>query len=323
VSTRGSGELREWEWGLHVFFSADLVDSSALKHRQSDRWMPVIRQFFDEMQNLVRGALDLLRAESPIAGALPPDLRVWKANGDEILFECRAMRLEEVVLAERAFRKAVGEFNRSVLESTNPDRRTVRGTGWAAGFPLRNRRLFFGLDGPGERPDFIGPQIDLGFRLTKYDGHHPDLIVLSPELAWLLARAADANWSSGPLEPPLLYHGHHTFKGIAGGTPVPVFCTDTLPETELTTEDLLRGVARRPRCPRPSARRALETFLRSNPEWPLLPFIVGDSIVGPPAEDLELLEGKRKQLLAKDSAEQYGDDAMGPSPTSGLPGTPV
>ena len=293
----------EWQWALRVFFSADLLDSSTLKHRGSDHWVPTIRGFFEEIQKLAEASITLLQARSPIPAVQAPSLNPWKANGDEMLWECEVKSLGQAILAESAFRRAITHFNEDVEASQNPDARHVRGTSWAAGFPLRNRRLRVGVE-----YDFIGPQMDLGFRLTKFDGHHPDLVVTSPEMTWLLARGAEI-WPE--LDVPMRYCGRKVFKGAAGGMAVPVFCTDTKRAEEPTLEDRLRGLSQRPRCRTEDARTSVERFLRSNDKWPYMPFVVGDGHVAPPDELLSILDEQRMSQMRNESAPQYGDDAMG------------
>ena len=70
----------------------------------------------------------------------------------------------------------------------------VKGTAWVAGFPVRNIELYIPKNMHKNKAepecvrDFLGPSIDLGFRLSKKASEAR--LILSPSLAYLIASAA-------------------------------------------------------------------------------------------------------------------------------------
>ena len=150
------------------------------------------------------------------------------------------------------------EFDRRAVEKKGIIR--LKGTGWLAGFPIRNRqiqfrgpKLFepdmaeggdeqgFALRGcpdssnchkpgncpkfqeyPYPRTDYLGPDIDVGFRLGAHS--HPGLMVASMELAELLGKIPK---SLQQVRGTIV--GWQVLKGVWDGNPYPVVWV-TLPE---------------------------------------------------------------------------------------------
>ena len=152
------------------------------------------------------------------------------------------------------------------------DELDVKSTAWLADFPTRNRIVIFEKGNEDDRTDdnfawyndqllqayeknpggytrdFIGPSIDIGFRLGA--SASPRLFVLSVELAHLLSGEECGNddvYRSGPYEVPRFnfrYEGRQQLKGVMNGTPYPLICIDTSPSKPIhQAEDKLLGRA--------------------------------------------------------------------------------
>jgi hypothetical protein len=227
---------------LRVFFSADLVSGTAYKVKHPttlingaqwpDRFHDVFAAFPVDLATKVRAA----QREDPRLPTVLAPPRVWKFNGDEILLRDHVYLTSEggdqhFAMVVQAFTGLVQEYDRRLRK----DGMGMRGTVWTAGFPLRNRilRIRQGrdiptivtddspppdfitghLDGAGLSVlDFIGPDMDLGFRIAAYTP--PARVSCSLDVAWLLSQDADA---SG------VYHvGWRRMKGVADGAPYPL-----------------------------------------------------------------------------------------------------
>lgn len=183
---------------VYIFFSADLVGSTQKKQEPQDAlcinsWVPNIVGFY-------------VNFEEKFADE---NIKLWKYNGDEILFYARILSWKDAL-------KYVKKF-RNVIETSNSSKKAeylVKGTVWTAGFPIRN----FVLRKPvvnNEQIDFIGPDIDLGFRIATLA--NVERIAISPELALGLLEV-----SSESREIKWCFYGRQKLKGIVeeGGIPV-------------------------------------------------------------------------------------------------------
>lgn len=174
----------------------------------------------------------------------------WKAIGDEMVFVFRVPDLRIIVPVIDIFCRVVHRLQRD-LKAVGL---TAKATAWIAEFPVVNSEIVLGnraddklsraFSGPAapadwfyrhfyrvhlhrvdpdaaERLDFLGPQIDLGFRLCQHAS--PRRMALSLDLAALIAKYS--TWWAMPLG-ALHFDGSHELKGILGGVPYPVFWLD-------------------------------------------------------------------------------------------------
>lgn len=233
---------------LRLFFSVDLVNGTDFKNRrppESDfgngdgvgrsSWTHRFGRFFSDFNREFAAAVEAERravgAEDVLA--LP---RLWKINGDELLFNelvyphVRHRHLA-LVTSIRAFVKLVGRFDAELLT----DAMGVRGCVWTAGFPIRNRAVRVVqetgipiirtskdfdtgdyLPPPASLMDYIGRDMDLGFRLAAVTP--PGRIACSLDVADLLSHAPDP--------PNVFLLGWRRLKGIADGLPYPFLWLD-------------------------------------------------------------------------------------------------
>lgn len=122
----------------------------------------------------------------------------------------------------------------------------MKATAWSAGFPLMNTEVVFeealsagkpqggsalarqsqlrglwhtgGQKRKGLTLDFIGPSIDIGFRLSQLSS--ADQMMISLDLAYIIAKHVD-NAFDGEL--PMYYDGARPLKGVLGGRSYPIF----------------------------------------------------------------------------------------------------
>lgn len=223
----------------------------------------------------------------------------WKAAGDEALYTLDLENQNQAVIAISAFRKAMERCRDAFQEQQETSHLDLKGTAWLAGFPVNNVEIvinFIGDDLPSNAnkvligknnldyrilseagygknviKDYIGPQIDLGFRLSRLSS--PRRLIISADLAALLACTHDDSWPK--THAPLLYFsGTEPLKGVLSGTPYPVLWCDAQPEDELhKCEDMVRG---RTLASKEYIHRYCVAFMKKSQKhhpWMITPFI--------------------------------------------------
>jgi len=220
-----------------------------------------------------------------------PDPMFWKAAGDELLFTKTLTDAEQAWRAVRTFRRAVLSY-REELQKKQPSL-DVKAYAWIAGFPILNARIPMNGDGTGdldiegEPPvvayrlehrlaqadiegtslDYLGPSIDLGFRLGKLAERRK--FIVSADLAYLLCDQEDKD----DKDIRFWYDGRQQLKGVLSDRPYPVFWIDMNSGDIDTHEDALLG---RQVIPRDKVRDFCRLFLDGTAGAMCLPYIVGD-----------------------------------------------
>lgn len=108
----------------------------------------------------------------------------WKMAGDELIYCFDVSSKKEVYDYVKAFFYTLRFFDKQYLEKGSYIR--LKGSAWTAGFPIRNRIMtpFGKPDDKSSIIDYMGPEIDIGFRIGKFT--FPGIIVISLELAAIL-----------------------------------------------------------------------------------------------------------------------------------------
>ena len=210
--------LTEPRAGVYLFFSFDLVNSTQFKSAQPDNWPRVITRFYE----LVSAELTT-RVSSAI---------VWKYVGDEVLFYKEVIDKEDIHVALPAAYAAL-LATMDVLHKNYPSSRellAVKGTVWIAeASPIlpseatktdeksRNVIVETGRSPAGLKRDFLGPDIDVGFRISKFALRRR--LVVSAELACLLFRERAAH---SDIEERLRIVSFQVLKGVWGGRHYPI-----------------------------------------------------------------------------------------------------
>ena len=207
---------------LRLFLSVDIVGSSDFKYRQSSGpgagWVFPFLSFYQTFPELLDQAVEEGRAtKKPKRAAELAKPSLWKALGDELLFVVELRQRTDAAHYLESFRTALQRA--SLNWQDNSDRFQFKGTAWLAGFPLGNVEVpVVEQSGqPSLRPDFVGPQIDAGFRLK--DHATPRKLVLSADLAYLLVVTAGHDLQ-------MFFDGDQPLKGIMRGKPYPLVWLD-------------------------------------------------------------------------------------------------
>lgn len=240
------------KYRVRLFLSVDLVGSTNYKAgigRDRDppddehpQWVRVFRNFFDEFPRIlsteyersIHSYAERRKIKNALRPTYPP--RVFKYVGDEIIFCSRLPSIDHAVCHVEAFLATMNKYgDRLDAADTGLD---VKGTGWTASFPAPNLTIDMRDDTPGRRAspvstyeelevaadkkpssfDFVGREMDSGFRLTRHA--RPDQMALSTSLALLLSKA-------GAFDEMYGYHGLQRLKGVIGGRPYPIISLDS------------------------------------------------------------------------------------------------
>lgn len=229
-----------------LFLSADLVGSTAFKQQDPKGWLATTLGFYQQFPSLVAKTFLLASDRSQTStSSAPPTLELWKALGDELIFSCLITEESHAALGIRSFIEALREW--ASLEVTENKQLPLKGGAWVATFPLPDRAIAVTSDpslfpshlfDPDRTPeqnnrqlikaiednlypnslwsDFVGPGVDLGFRLVQHAS--PRKFILSLEAAWLLAEAdSDAE---------LYFGGEVALRGFDHGGGYPLFWLD-------------------------------------------------------------------------------------------------
>jgi hypothetical protein len=228
---------------LQLFFSADLAGGTTFKNQYpvervnySQAWPTVFEQFFREFERAFRQEVTSAREELSDDAWIAPPPKLWKINGDELLFTelvypDQRRRNPALGTSLRTFVRLVQKYDEIYLAKGMG----VRGCIWTAGFPLRNKsvRITEGdieiikrdhmqrdEDTGDYEPDstvvtdYVGRDMDLGFRLAALA--LPMRVVCSFDVAQFVTALPDQSSLA-------VYHvGWRPLRGILRGLPYPI-----------------------------------------------------------------------------------------------------
>jgi len=210
-----------------LFMSIDLAGSTAFKAQsQGDGdapgWLAAFEAFFREVPLIMMGQIARAFAMEDEV----PECGVWKVIGDEIVFMARPATPRVAQLLTIAFYRTVVNYDRKIFERW-PLR--VRGCCWAAKIAGRNREIeipeMLGTDEGGLYMDYLGPDVDTGFRLASCGGRGQ--VIVSSNLVQLLSGMEEREGIQ------FHYLGTRILKGVYSGRPYPLFLMtmeDCMPE---------------------------------------------------------------------------------------------
>lgn len=218
-------------WRLRLLISVDLVGSTALKQRSTmadgdiEPWLPWFSGFYDGFPLLLDSQFSRLPQPVDGYGAVAPSR--WKYNGDEVLLHTCLTDYRQALTHIVALAKAIEEWrarwasglpegHAATSRGKRPYPLDVKGCAWLAGFPVSNSAIG---DKPDDPDDFIGPQVDLGFRIARFASRTQ--LVVDPSLAHMVAEAMAG--TKGYEACPLQYLGRKRLRGILENLPFPLF----------------------------------------------------------------------------------------------------
>ena len=180
-------------------------------------WATVIGAFYRDFHSEFSMTLRALRWR---CDKIDPRCKPWKAIGDELVYQFPVASRRHLYWVTTAFLVALRTIDNKMASRATPGTDSnlrLKGAAWTAGFPVRNRLVQ--LPGADDRFDFLGPDIDTGFRIGGCT--RPGMLVVSVELAELLGEVA------GDLNPLVGRQvGWDSLKGVWNDAPYPVIWVD-------------------------------------------------------------------------------------------------
>ena len=198
---------------LRLFLSVDMVGSTEFKARFTGQgaggWLDIFRTFFTSFPLMVAGQIgfEFLDEEAT------PDISVWKVMGDEVLFVTTPQTGEELTSTLIAVLRTMRIYE--ARHFTDMPLR-LKATAWFADFDGANIEVEVPelSSGLGRYLDYIGPDIDLGFRITKFA--RPGIMVLSLDVLEAMLAGTNADRAA------VYLMGHEPLKGVMFGRPYPI-----------------------------------------------------------------------------------------------------
>ncbi len=208
-----------------LFFSVDILDSASYKSIVPEKWGTDFRGFYQEFGDIFDEKCKTLESSGHSTMVIPPPT-IWKTLGDELLFYANindAKRHEQgcdlVFFYTVAFVKSLHRYNEIAHEKLKKNEHAfkVKGCAWFAdvapeSYPkYGNFQIEIGAPPNSENShiDFVGRQIDIGFRISKYSSLNR--LVLSVEYCILLLRDNYLTLKNAGLA--LYYDGRKPLKG--------------------------------------------------------------------------------------------------------------
>lgn len=254
---------------LKIFISVDVVGSTAYKNRPGadQSWLPFFRDFYSQFPILLGKSYSSEEIKETLESAGEMDqLTLWKALGDELIFQATLTNYKQALIHILAFRAATEDYLKNIRrgKDSQGDKEGLglKCAAWLAGFPVCNAFIFSSI--AGEVEDYIGPSIDVGFRLSKFATQRK--FIVSVDLALMLVH------DTSSLE--FYFDGEEELKGALNGKRYPIIWIRVNADQE-TLVDALQNKGH-------AKIDALKSYCRDyikGTGWPLItPFIDGDQI---------------------------------------------
>lgn len=276
-----------------LFLSADMIGSTAFKQDARGEtnplaWRETVLEFLIDFPDVLSEYCQKMGAAST------PEL--YKSIGDELVF---------VVKLSNDYREAskyIAAFAETLsLFMGDPERPSVKGAAWLAAFPLGNmeieveKRVIANVDGIDKevavsQMEYIGPQIDIGFRAAKYSSSMKLAVTIDLALFLLTAKLSGVE-AANTLR--FHYDGRESLKGVLAERPYPVVSL-LIPGSDDYVELRLMGSVPH-ECATEEDLRALASlcrrFILSNEPQLFIPYLIGcDTFFDIPRSHLALLE---------------------------------
>lgn len=352
---------------MKLFLSADIIGSTAYKQPldfKTDRpdrhgqWAGIIQGFYtsvrEAFQNThwlqAKSRLTSVHGEDAASRLLGEPPRFWKTIGDEVVFWKELSGSVQIWLTLACWMKTIETVRNEFADMKGDNRANrldVKSAAWMAGFPVRNKVLLNipSSDPPGEGLserlrafyqgdstqdlDFIGPGIDVGFRVSGLASARK--LTISLDVAYALARTHN-HVMDGLLSPlkaadyfptadgmdrddfvkrlTVFYSGSEPLKGVLGGVQYPKFWISVLRHDSLERARVALYSKEAPgqSVEWPELQTFCDRFYEDRSKFVSRPFINKDPFLG------EVPPNFREFLLAADpvaaAAAREGDAAL-------------
>lgn len=247
---------------LRLFLSVDLAGSTRFKQVASGDgifppWLGVITNFYREFDRLFREEWEHASqkyGEPRFRFGAKPEF--WKAVGDELLYSKILTHHTEALSCIHVWIIALQRYRQALEEKNYTPPLSVKSTGWLGGFPVINTEVVVAAPGTtstvsqkganplydnmrlveewydrksrGDSPigllDFVGPSIDIGFRLASQSTEKK--MAISVDLTLMIAMAQFGYRACPYPQLKLYYSGGSVLKGVMESDAYPWFWID-------------------------------------------------------------------------------------------------
>lgn len=239
-------------------------EENRVHHPDTQEWASTIQFFFtrlnqcfDDQWSKQSEKIHALRDKKLVDVRLGTKPILWKMIGDELVYRKYVSHRHQVKQTIDIWIAAVEALYRQFdLELSNPEI-SIKCTAWIGEFPIQNKVLvgsqFSGqpgsIDGTAAarlailhryeyRPvgdgieiDFIGPAIDIGFRLARKATPRKFILSIDTLFLYVLSELSGniteaGEEDEGPAEASIYFDGSEPLPGVLGGLPYPIFWID-------------------------------------------------------------------------------------------------
>lgn len=231
--------------GVFLFFSFDLSDSTEFKTEHPSLWANVFTEFYEEVLSYL--GVENYKSQVDENSESQCIRKLWKLIGDEVLiyveiYEAKQL-YRQIVDVYQAMKEMMSRIAEHVAKKCEDEKCLlkhcqdiekiikhtlgIKVTAWIAECSEKNMmspniiyRPITSTPSWG-RVDFLGRDIDEGFRIAKYAVRNK--IILSPLLAWLIGKAAERDDDQKKLvESNLKIVSYVKLKGVWRNRKVPI-----------------------------------------------------------------------------------------------------
>lgn len=245
---------------LRLFLSVDIIGSTKYKSLDIEEWLPIIFDFYNDFPSVYQNKLDESPLKKDKKGKKAEYPNIWKAIGDELVFTVNLKDNSYIRYYIEAFRLAIREFSNKPRQK---HKHTIglKATAWIAGFPVINSKVPF--EDKTKQIDFIGPLIDIGFRLSQYATDRK--FIISVDLAYLLLEKTDVNLK-------FFFEGRKILKNVNLPKNYPIIWIDIYEDDEFDKRE--SKLLKQEECGFEELRKYCEDFIISyGSKMIILPFI--------------------------------------------------
>jgi len=198
--------------------SVDIVNSTAFKDSVEQgggghAWLDLFERFFREFPLVLMGKVALCTTDQSTV----PVISLWRIAGDEMVFVANPESDHEMLSVYQALYQAFAQYHEKLKKEHGLG---LKACCWSADLPQRNISVRIpelasrGEGVEGAYVEYLGPDIDLGFRIAKHV--HAGETIVSMKLAESLAKADDPRGIS------FRFAGSAVLKGVNSGRPYPL-----------------------------------------------------------------------------------------------------
>jgi hypothetical protein len=335
-----TGIDRAYRPRLKLFLSADIIGSTAYKQpldivrddpNEHAKWSEIIQGFYKTVREAFEehweNADNSLRlpgrggseAARKLLGERP---RFWKTIGDEVVFWKDLTDARQIWLTLACWLKTIESLRNYFRDKPDESANNldVKSAAWIAGFPVRNKAVldvasahmplelivgglnaFYDAEEGAPVADFIGPGIDVGFRISGLASSRK--LAISLDVAYILAKSHEAMEAEvakrslltddyfpegdGSDDEKIVgrlkvhYSGSEPLKGVLGGIHYPKFWISAVRHDSLEHAKVhLYSKHDGQQVDFDHLKRFCEKFYSDRRKYVSKPFIDGDALIG-------------------------------------------